>query len=473
MERDEPRHAQGRPLPAALPGRPVLPRRPLARARRDARLPALAHPRQGRLRDQGRARLPAPRRLRPARVREPDRLAVRRPDRHRRDLDRRGRIAWQVERHFGRYGEMRASRGRRRSRCSSPTYANAAPADLLGARLRRARAGPRPAASSSTSCASASSCWSSATAASPELAAASRRAPRRRTGRGGRAEPSRQRPPPGGGDPARALRPAGHAGQHPDRGRARGPPPRSSAERVRAAADLRAGAARGHLGAQRRQLRRRRLRALRRGRAPTARSRSTPSPTRTRSHRPARLLPVEAKALVAAIDLIGEHIPEGSLSSAREKIVAALGEDPVERGPADRRARRRRRRASRAVVSRAIAERRLLEIEYYKENEDEFSDADGRAVRADQRPRGLVRGDLRSRRATTCATSGWTGSRRRRSLDEPSSRGPRSTRSPTSTAGRAPARSPARAARACGSRPSGRAGRARSAPSSPSSPTAR
>ena len=33
-----------------------------ARARRAARVPALAHPRQGRLRDQGRARLPAPRR---------------------------------------------------------------------------------------------------------------------------------------------------------------------------------------------------------------------------------------------------------------------------------------------------------------------------------------------------------------------------------------------------------------------------
>ncbi len=47
--------------------------------------------------------------------------------------------------------------------------------------------------------------------------------------------------------------------------------------------------------------------------------------------RPARLLPVEAKALVAAIDLIGEHIPEGSLASVREKVVAALGEDPVER----------------------------------------------------------------------------------------------------------------------------------------------
>ena len=48
--------------------------------------------------------------------------------------------------------------------------------------------------------------------------------------------------------------------------------------------------------------------------------------------RPARLLPVEAKALVAAIDLIGEHIPEGSLASVREKVVAALGEDPVHEG---------------------------------------------------------------------------------------------------------------------------------------------
>ena len=48
--------------------------------------------------------------------------------------------------------------------------------------------------------------------------------------------------------------------------------------------------------------------------------------------RPARLLPVEAKALVAAIDLIGEHIPEGSLASVREKVVGALGEDPIREG---------------------------------------------------------------------------------------------------------------------------------------------
>ena len=88
--------------------------------------------------------------------------------------------------------------------------------------------------------------------------------------------------------------------------------------------------------------------------------------------RPARLLPVEAKALVAAIDLIGEHIPEGSLTSVREKVVAALGEDPVHEGlqiaaPGGDDT------EIAAVVSTAIAERRLLTFEYYKENEDEFS----------------------------------------------------------------------------------------------------
>ncbi len=44
-----------------------------------------------------------------------------------------------------------------------------------------------------------------------------------------------------------------------------------------------------------------------------------PEPYSDNFDRPARLLPVEGKALVAAIDLIGEHIPEGSLSErARE-----------------------------------------------------------------------------------------------------------------------------------------------------------
>jgi proteasome accessory factor C len=88
--------------------------------------------------------------------------------------------------------------------------------------------------------------------------------------------------------------------------------------------------------------------------------------------RPARLLPVEAKALVAAIDLIGEHIPEGSLSSVRAKVVTALGEDPVQEGLQFAHAGGDDAEIA-AVVSRAIAQRRLLSFEYYKENEDEFS----------------------------------------------------------------------------------------------------
>jgi predicted DNA-binding transcriptional regulator YafY len=88
--------------------------------------------------------------------------------------------------------------------------------------------------------------------------------------------------------------------------------------------------------------------------------------------RPARLLPVEAKALIAAIDLIGEHIPEGSLSSVRSKVVSALGEDPAQEGlqiasvGGD----------DGAIVEQArvaISTRKLLSFEYYKENEGVFS----------------------------------------------------------------------------------------------------
>jgi proteasome accessory factor BC len=86
--------------------------------------------------------------------------------------------------------------------------------------------------------------------------------------------------------------------------------------------------------------------------------------------RPARLLPLEAKALVAAIDLFGDHLPQSGLQSARLKIVEALGHDPSEEGleiaPG--------RDDSHVVrtVNEAIGERRVLELQYYKENEDEF-----------------------------------------------------------------------------------------------------
>jgi proteasome accessory factor C len=97
-----------------------------------------------------------------------------------------------------------------------------------------------------------------------------------------------------------------------------------------------------------------------------------PEPYSDNFDRPARLLPVEAKALIAAIDLIGEHIPEGSLVTAREKIVAALGEDPMEQGLQVAHTTSDDSEVAR-TVSRAIVEHRLVELDYYKENENEFS----------------------------------------------------------------------------------------------------
>ncbi len=88
--------------------------------------------------------------------------------------------------------------------------------------------------------------------------------------------------------------------------------------------------------------------------------------------RPARLLPLEAKALIAAIDLFGDHLPQSDLKEARDKIVAALGHDPSEEGleivPAGGGD------ASVAqLINQAIAESKVLEFSYYKENEDELT----------------------------------------------------------------------------------------------------
>jgi len=88
--------------------------------------------------------------------------------------------------------------------------------------------------------------------------------------------------------------------------------------------------------------------------------------------RPARLLPLEAKALVAAIDLFGDHLPQGGLQSAREKIVTALGHDPSEEGLEIAAGSGGDTEVAR-VVNEAIADRRVLEIQYYKENEDQFT----------------------------------------------------------------------------------------------------
>lgn len=89
--------------------------------------------------------------------------------------------------------------------------------------------------------------------------------------------------------------------------------------------------------------------------------------------RPARLLPLEAKALVAAIDLFGDHLPQSDLQTARGKIVKALGHDPSEEGLEIASAGGGDAKVAR-LVNQAIAESRVLELSYYKENEDQFTE---------------------------------------------------------------------------------------------------
>ncbi|HET9121503.1 MAG TPA: WYL domain-containing protein, partial [Solirubrobacterales bacterium] len=89
--------------------------------------------------------------------------------------------------------------------------------------------------------------------------------------------------------------------------------------------------------------------------------------------RPARLLPLEAKALIAAIDLVGDHLPQGTLQTAREKIVGALGHDPSEEGLQIANVEDGGDSEVAAIVNRAIDGQRLLEIRYYKPNEDQES----------------------------------------------------------------------------------------------------
>ena len=96
-----------------------------------------------------------------------------------------------------------------------------------------------------------------------------------------------------------------------------------------------------------------------------------PEPYADNFARPARLLPVEAKALVFAIDLLGVHLHPGLLS-ARERLVGVLGHDPTDHGLVVAAAGADDSEMA-ALVSRAIADRRVLELDYYKANEDEFS----------------------------------------------------------------------------------------------------
>jgi proteasome accessory factor BC len=102
---------------------------------------------------------------------------------------------------------------------------------------------------------------------------------------------------------------------------------------------------------------------------PTGEIEVDPEPYSDTFDRPARLLPIEARALVAAIDFLGLHLSE-DLVSAREKLQRALG-DVAGEGLLVSDARTDD--AIARAVGEAIEDRRLIELEYYAQNEDEFS----------------------------------------------------------------------------------------------------
>jgi proteasome accessory factor C len=94
-----------------------------------------------------------------------------------------------------------------------------------------------------------------------------------------------------------------------------------------------------------------------------------PEPYSDTFDRPARLLPIEGRALLAAIELLGVHLSE-HLLTVREKLERALG-DVAKEGLLVSNA-----RSDDAIarqVGEAIEASRLVEIEYYAEYEDEFT----------------------------------------------------------------------------------------------------
>jgi proteasome accessory factor BC len=94
-----------------------------------------------------------------------------------------------------------------------------------------------------------------------------------------------------------------------------------------------------------------------------------PEPYSDTFDRPARLLPVEARALIAAIELLGVHLSE-HLLSARDKLERALG-DIAKEGLLVSNARTDD--AIARQVGEAIEDQRLIEFEYWAEYEDAFS----------------------------------------------------------------------------------------------------
>ena len=121
-----------------------------------------------------------------------------------------------------------------------------------------------------------------------------------------------------------------------------------------------------------------------------------PEPYADNFDRPARLLPVEAKALIAAIDLIGDHLPAGRAHRRAREDRRRARRRPARAGPAGRR-RRRRRLGHRARRLEGDLRPQAAEARLLQGQRGRVQRADRRAVRARQRPGGLVRRDVRPR----------------------------------------------------------------------------
>ena len=175
---------------------------------------------------------------------------------------------------------------------------------------------------------------------------------------------------------------------------------------------------------------------------PTGEIHVDPEPYSDTFDRPARLLPIEAKALVAAIDLIG--LAQADLRSARDKVVDALGFDPIEEGL--------------HIVSPKVDDDIMHRAEIAIAEIGCSSSSTGRRARtatasarssptaASTRVRaGTSRPGTRN--VAGSSTSGWTGSSAPKILDEHFEPSKDLDSPPTSAAGRAPAGSAARAPR--------------------------
>ena len=271
------------------------------------------------------------------------------------------RIAWHVERNFGRYGTLApADDGGQIFRTD---YAIAAAPAGLGARLRAARPGARAARAGRR--------------AGPPARARRRAAPRRAVHLG------RRRPP--AARPGRGARGAPRASARP-----RGIRPERFARLVTLASVLiQAGRPGDRLQVaavcDQLQISPQELRedvavlnvvnfgggayVLYAEVLPTGEIEVDPEPYSDTFDRPARLLPIEARALLAAIELLGVHLSE-HLPTARDKLERALG-DIAKEGLLVSNARTDDTIARQ--VGEAIEASRLIELEYYAENEDAFS----------------------------------------------------------------------------------------------------